>query len=470
MTLHLTLQLNRTPADDHHQIILTPPEHSHVGEPAQVVPGSKSRWPIPRLSAAWGRDLPAVHPVTDPYAACAKGGVRDQETPERIGSAPFSMYNAIRTAAEVDFSGVPPDLENTSRAVCGRIHTVFKDTVRIQRARGGDWVRAFMKRHPERVHRSVTHQSDKGRDFIAWTAQETMHQVELWVESMRHDMRAFARVGDTHRPRTRTLIIPQDGHRGEGEIIHDVRGFLAARAAGLDTDTVPIPALRLDTPIEPRLRAASLSRRMERASIRDAYGKQQLLHTGLFNHSAVSKDTVLMPNYLPIATHARHAQEQVEAEQADGILSAPFSMPPFFPCRIHPYSAVEQGSKVRFCCDMSAPQGDRDGAGLWSVNASVPFADGDLIAKMKLTSTRDFASDVGILQAGGSMLQQESLPVWVASCDWSRFYRQLVSAHRQLWAQVLWLHPEGPQVDYCTCFGDAAAPSQANRVQVRDRT
>lgn len=128
-------------------------------------------------------------------------------------------------------------------------------------ARGGDWVRAYMKRHPERVHRSVTHPSDKGRDFVAWTAQETMRQIELWVESMRQDMQAFARVGDTHRPRTRTLIIPQDGHRGEGAIIHDVRGFLAARVAGLDTDSVPIPALVLDATIEPRFHAASRPRR-----------------------------------------------------------------------------------------------------------------------------------------------------------------------------------------------------------------
>ena len=55
----------------------------------------------------------------------------------------------------------------------------------------------------------------------------------------------------------------------------------------------------------------------------------------------------------------------------------------------------------------------------------------------------------------------------MASCDWSRFYRQLPTAVRQLWAHLLWLQPAGPQIDRATCFGDAAAPAQANRVQVR---
>ena len=87
---------------------------------------------------------------------------------------------------------------------------------------------------------------------------------------------------------------------------------------------------------------------------------------------------------------------------------------------------------------------------------------------MRLTSTRDFAADVGVLQAGALEPGAGPRPrVWLASCDWARFYRQLPKATRELWAHVLWLHPAGPQVDLSTCFGDAAAPSQSNRVQVR---
>ena len=292
-----------------------------------------------------------------------------------------------------------------------------------------------------------------------------MEQLEHWTASCRADMVAFERVGEAHRPRTRTLIIPEDAHRGAGSIIHDLRPFLEAEAAGADTSSVPIPPVAADTRIEARLDTQRLDARMNRAGIRDQYGRQQLLHTGLFNHSTASKDTVLMPNYPPVARHAHRAAEQAKAEAADGILSEPYRLPPFLPCRIHPYSAVEQGSKVRFCCDMSAPQGYRDGAGLNSINAGVPFSDTDLVGKMRLTSTRAFAADVGILQAGVD--PAGPIRVWTASCDWSRFYRQLPTAVRQLWAHLLWLQPGGPQIDHATCFGDAAAPAQANRVQVR---
>jgi hypothetical protein len=35
----------------------------------------------------------------------------------------------------------------------------------------------------------------------------------------------------------------------------------------------------------------------------------------------------------------------------------------------------------------------------------------------------------------------------------------------EYWGQLLWLHPDGPQLDFFTCFGDAAAPAQSNRCQ-----
>ena len=395
----------------------------------------------------------------------AKGGVTDQELPERMRSAPFSMFNAVPTANEVSFDPTPSDLPAAWKARPGQPHTVFTNTVRIQRRQGGDWVRAYMTRHPEKVHKSPAHPLDRDRDFVAWSAAFTMEQLECWTASCRADMEAFARVGEAHRPRTRTLIIPEDAHRGAGSIIHDLRPFLEAEAAGADTSSVPIPPVAADTRIAARLDTQRLDARMHRAGIRDQYGRQQLLHTGLFNHSTASKDTVLMPNYPPVARHAHRAAEQAKAEAADGILSEPYRLPPFLPCRIHPYSAVEHGSKVRFCCDMSAPQGYRDGAGLNSINAGVPFSDTDLVGKMRLTSTRAFAADVGILQAGAD--PAGPLRVWTASCDWSRFYRQLPTAVRQLWAHLLWLQPGGPQIDHATCFGDAAAPAQANRVQVR---
>ena len=65
---------------------------------------------------------------------------------------------------------------------------------------------------------------------------------------------------------------------------------LAAAAAA-------IPPVAADTRIEARLDTQRLDARMNRAGIRDQYGRQQLLHTGQLNHSTASKDTMLMPNY-----------------------------------------------------------------------------------------------------------------------------------------------------------------------------
>eukprot|EP01046_Picozoa_sp_COSAG06_P098941 COSAG06_NODE_45045_length_358_cov_0.683398_1_plen_68_part_10 len=67
---------------------------------------------------------------------------------------------------------------------------------------------------------------------------------------------------------------------------------------------MPIPLVAADTRIVARLDTQRLDARMHRAGIHDQYGRQQLLHTGLFNHSTASKDTVLMQNYPPVARHA----------------------------------------------------------------------------------------------------------------------------------------------------------------------
>ena len=75
------------------------------------------------------------------------------------------------------------------------VEGVFTNTVRIQRRQGGDWVRAYMTRHPEQAHRSPTHPLDRDRDFVAWSAAFTMEQLERWTASCRADMEAFARVG-----------------------------------------------------------------------------------------------------------------------------------------------------------------------------------------------------------------------------------------------------------------------------------
>ena len=79
---------------------------------------------------------------------------------------------------------------------------------------------------------------------------------------------------------------------------------------------------------------------------------------------------------------------------------APYHCLPIIPSRLNPYGAVERdGKDPRLCADLSAPQGSRDGKGALSVNAGIPFHDKAIIADMRLTSSKVFARDVGILQA-----------------------------------------------------------------------
>ena len=102
-----------------------------------------------------------------------------------------------------------------------------------------------------------------------------------------------------------------------------------------------------------------------------------------------------------------------------------------------------------FCGDLSSPHGEKDGDGLNSVNAGIPFGETDVIARMRLMSASSFARDSGIL-AGSS------LRTWIATCDWSRYYlsivqsRQLPKPIRELFSQLQWLGPDGPQIDWST--------------------
>ena len=48
-------------------------------------------------------------------------------------------------------------------------------------------------------------------------------------------------------------------------VVHDLRPFSAAAAAGVDTSTVAIPPVQADAPIVPRLNAERLRARMQRA-------------------------------------------------------------------------------------------------------------------------------------------------------------------------------------------------------------
>ena len=188
-----------------------------------------------------------------------------------------------------------------------------------------------------------------------------------------------------------------------------------------------------------------------------------MLESGLVSHSQAPRHTILQLNYPPVARHMRFARDLVRRESEERKLSSPFSTGiPLFPVRLNPYGAVERdGKDPRLCCDLSSPQRDDDGAGTLSINAGIPFHDTALLAQLRLTSAHAFARDTGILRAVPAAADQ----VWIATADWTAYYRNLLKPVAEWWTQLLWLDPVGPQIDLATCFGDAGAPTQSNRVQ-----
>ena len=177
-------------------------------------------------------------------------------------------------------------------------------------------------------------------------------QVVPWCELARADKRAFLQKGDSHRPRTRTFIIPARCHKAAGAVVYDLRQILEAQAAGrplrwIDSETgietgVPIPAIADDTPITPRLDKATFLRCCEAAGIQDLYGIQQVVSLGLVSASGCSRDTVLQMNYPAVSRHAAKAQAIADKEASQGFLSNPYSSLPLSPARINPFNAIER--------------------------------------------------------------------------------------------------------------------------------
>ena len=436
-------------------------------------PQADNPWPL--LDKAEWRDageIPGVPPRSQagntipPEIAASRLHDYEQAHGPELAHLPFSDYNCV-PAAPAAVVAPTPQVDAAERPTPGLPYTVYQPRNKITYTEGGDWVRAVIDRRPPQpgVHRH----KDKTQSYVDWTDLELHNQVIAWCDLARADKRAFLQKSDSHRPRTRTFIIPARCHKAAGAVVYDLRQILEAQAAGrplrwIDSETgietgVPIPAIAEDTPITPRLDKAAFLRRCEAAGIQDLYGIQQVASLGLVSASGCSRDTVLQMNYPAVSRHAAKAQAIAEKEASQGFLSTPYNSLPLSPARINPFNAIErEGKEPRFCGDLSAPQGEKDGGGLNSVNAGIPFGELDVIAQMRLTSAASFARDTGILAAS-------ALRTWIATADWARYYRQLPKPIRELFSQLQWLGPNGPQIDWATIFGDAAAPAQANRVQ-----
>ena len=367
--------------------------------------------------------------------------------------------SVLRPADRRDLRG-PSAPAARDRPSPGQPHEVFLDGSFISYTEGGDWVRDYIRRNPK--HSSVRRRGPKGRGVL-WTARELYTQTELWFQSAKADMDAYDIHGSAHRARTKTFIIPDCCHRGGGRHIWDLRPIRQAQRRGDDTSSIEIRALDADASIEPKLRSDRLNARLQAAGITDLYVVQQLLESGLVSRSDAPRHTVLQINYPAVSAHMRFARDLARREATEDKLSEAFASGiPLFPVRLNPYGAVARPDKdPRLCCDLSSPQNERDGGGALSVNAGIPFHDLDLIAEMKLTSAQAFGRDVGILKSAPSL----SDSVWIATADWTAYYRNLLKPVSEWWTQLLWLDAAGPQIDLAACFGDAAAPAQSNRVQ-----
>jgi len=108
-------------------------------------------------------------------------------------------------------------------------YTVYQPRNKITYAKDGDWVRAVIDRRAPQP--GVYRHKNKARSYVDWTDRELLDQVIAWCESARADKPTFLQKGDSHRPRTRTFIIPARCHKAAGAVVYDLRQILEAQAA-----------------------------------------------------------------------------------------------------------------------------------------------------------------------------------------------------------------------------------------------
>ena len=342
-------------------------------------------WPTIEQPAMAARgDIPAVAPPIPPASAACRLDHTRQADAAALNDEPVSDYNSV-THSEPVALAVPAPPSAADLPTPGQPHTVFNDICEISWSEGGDWVRAYISRGSECVHRRPRSFSGSGPQrrgsneskFVRWTSQQLFEQTRLWFASAQADKRDFVTHGSTHRPATRTLIIPAGCHRGGGKYIWDLQPLLLAEQRGEATHNITISPIDESAAISPRQRVDTLTARLEAAGIPDRYGIQQILELGLVSRSGAPRHTILQMNYPAVADHAAFASGLAQREALAAMLTSPWSGGiPLFPVRLNPFNAIiRPGKTPRLCCDLSSPQGDADGAGRDNVNAGIPFED-----------------------------------------------------------------------------------------------
>ena len=332
----------------------------------------------------------------------------------------------------------------------GRPETCFRG-ITMTMHNGGDWTRMKLR--------------SAGVTEEYWAPERIWAEIKAWVLVAKEDWRRHGEGGQPHRDRVRTLIIPQEaivgyGDGESGDVIWDLRAMWTAAATG---HVAPIVPLDVDADAEHRLNTARLRARLEQAGIGDSDAVEQLTAQGMRTDTTCRRDIVLHKNYPKAGEYAELCAALVEREAATSpgkppIVSAASPVIDFVPTRSHPSNVVE-GKKPRIVRDLRAPRNARDGGGENSVNAGIDLGDPDSFDPLELTSPLQFAAEVDILRA---MMATGSLTVDIGTSDYARYYRQLMAALEDYWAQSFIIDAAGVRTDRATTFGGGAACHRGN--------
>ena len=190
-------------------------------------------WSLFNNHAMLSQGLPAASmPPVPPSVAAISGSHPRQARPDTLLREPFADYNVVTPAAAVKF---PTRNAPTSFPVKGRLSSIFEPVNTIGWDEGGDWVRDFIRNNP-----SLASRSPSGSRQVTWSDEQLLEQFLLWFDSARADMEAFHTHGKSHRPKTKTFIIPARCHKGGGLITWDLRPWWEALEKGLPTDNIQV--------------------------------------------------------------------------------------------------------------------------------------------------------------------------------------------------------------------------------------
>ena len=134
---------------------------------------------IPAMRRA--SEIPAVDPEVSTHRARSASAPTHQASPQALIDEPFSDYNTVLPTGRVQLDAPPPP---TDTPTPGQPHTVFKDTVQITWAEGGDWVKEYISANAMTPQVKRARTANSAHRFVVWTARELYDHETLSRSSM----------------------------------------------------------------------------------------------------------------------------------------------------------------------------------------------------------------------------------------------------------------------------------------------